>query len=519
VSHWILVPIVLPMLVAALLVVTAQFDLWLARFLSLATCGVSVLVAGHLWLEAMGGEILSYNLGNWPAPYGIVLVLDRLSALMLVLTSLLAVVVALASLDGCDSAGRGFHPLLLFQLAGINGAFLTGDLFNLFVFFEVLLIASYGLAVHGGGGPRLRAGLQFVVVNLVGSTLFLVGIGLLYGVTGSLHWADMVQRASEAAEGDQALLRVAGLLLMVVFGLKAALLPFHFWLPGTYCAVHPVVAAMFAVTTKVGLYAIVRLGGLMGWGEPVSWLPLDWVWPLAAVGIVVGSLGVAGSRSLGQMVSHAVVASMGTALLAIGLGTGEALVAGLYYTLHSTLAAAAMFLMVGVISQMRQGPADLLTRGSGGGHWLTLIGGLFLLTSVAMVGLPPLSGFVGKLLVLRSAATNPWAVSIWAIVLVTAWVVLLGFVRAGSLLFWGAAPPEPARGKDSAARPLLDPKPATGLPVLTLVATSGLLVVLCLMTFFSDRVLGQLQLTVDQIADRQLYWRASMGLGEGESDG
>jgi len=235
-------------------------------------------------------------------------------------------------------------------------------------------------------------------------------------VTGSLHWADMVHRASAAAEGDQSLLRVAGLLLMVVFGLKAALLPFHFWLPGTYSAVHPVVAAMFAVTTKVGLYAMVRLGGLLGWGEPSTWLPLDWLWPLAAVGIVVGSLGVAGSRSLGQMVSHAVVASMGTVLLAVGLGTSEALVAGLYYTLHSTLAAAAMFLMVGVISQLRQGPSDLLTRGSGGGLWLTLIGGLFLLSSVAMVGLPPLSGFVGKLLVLRSAATNPAAGWIWAII-------------------------------------------------------------------------------------------------------
>ncbi|HET6469710.1 MAG TPA: proton-conducting transporter membrane subunit, partial [Geminicoccaceae bacterium] len=190
-NHWIIVPIVLPALVAPLIVLAAQHDLMLQRCFSGASVVALLLVAVGLWIGAASGAPQAYELGAWPPPFGIVLVLDRLSALMVLLTAVLAVLVLAYAASGWDRRGRHFHALFQFQLMGVNGAFLTGDLFNLFVFFEVLLIASYGLMLHGAGAARLTAGLQYVVVNLVGSTLFLFAVGLLYAVTGTLNMADL----------------------------------------------------------------------------------------------------------------------------------------------------------------------------------------------------------------------------------------------------------------------------------------------------------------------------------------
>ncbi|MGL5631938.1 MAG: proton-conducting transporter membrane subunit, partial [Azovibrio sp.] len=190
-SHWIILPVLLPALMASILVIGARRDLVLARILSISSCVLLLGLSISLLVLANGGETQTYALGNWPAPFGIVLVLDRLSALMLVLTSTLALVVLLFAVGGNDTQGRHFHVLYQFELMGINGAFLTGDFFNLFVFFEILLIASYGLMVHGGGAERIKAGVQYVVVNILGSTLFLIAVGMIYSVTGTLNMADL----------------------------------------------------------------------------------------------------------------------------------------------------------------------------------------------------------------------------------------------------------------------------------------------------------------------------------------
>ena len=251
-NHWLILPILLPAVLGALLVVAARHDALLSRVFSVASCVLLLIVGLVLLGMASDGSIRVYALGDWVAPFGIVLVLDRLSALMLVLTALLGLGVLLYAVGGWDERGKHFHPLFQFQLMGLNGAFLTGDFFNLFVFFEILLIASYGLMVHGGGGLRVKAGVQYVVTNLVGSSLFLIAVGLIYSVTGTLNMADLALKVPQVPPADQALLQTGAVLLLLVFGVKAALVPLHFWLPGTYANAPGPVAALFAIMTKVG---------------------------------------------------------------------------------------------------------------------------------------------------------------------------------------------------------------------------------------------------------------------------
>ncbi|MDR0808392.1 MAG: monovalent cation/H+ antiporter subunit D, partial [Gemmobacter sp.] len=255
-GHWIILPVLLPALTGALCLLALRERLALARIASTAAT-LLLLLTGIGLMRETGAE--AYFLGDWPAPFGIVLVRDRLAALMVTLAALLALIAQChAMASGEDARGRHFHALWQFQLMGLNGAFLTGDAFNLFVFFEVLLIASYGLMVHGGGAARLKAGVQYVVVNLVGSTLFLLALATVYSVTGTLNMADLAVKLPLLPEGDFALVRLAGAMLLAVFALKAALVPLHVWLPATYAEAPAPVAALFAVMTKVGVYAALR---------------------------------------------------------------------------------------------------------------------------------------------------------------------------------------------------------------------------------------------------------------------
>lgn len=436
-SHWIIFPIVLPALMAPILLMGARHDMVLARVFSVASCVALLGIALGLLGSATQGQVLTYELGNWPAPFGIVLVLDRLSALMLVLTAALALAVVLFAINGADSRGRHFHALYQFQLMGINGAFLTGDFFNLFVFFEVLLIASYGLMVHGGGAARVKAGVQYVIINLVGSTLFLIAVGMIYSVTGTLNMADLALRVPEVPPADQALLQTGALLLLLVFSVKAALIPVHFWLPGTYANASAPVAALFAIMTKVGAYCIIRLYILAfgaGAGD-AAWLAAPWLLPAALVTLTLGMVGVLAARRLGQLASFAVIGSMGTLLTAVALFTPQSLAAALYYLLHSTLAGAVLFLVADLVARRRPGHEDALSVAPRFPH-LGLLAGAFFVAAIAITGMPPLSGFIGKLLILDAARPAPQVVWIWSLILLTSLLAIIGFGRAGSTLFW-----------------------------------------------------------------------------------
>jgi len=441
-SHVVITPVLLPLCTAILLLLLNRSGT-IPRALGMAAVLAQLGLALLLTALVSDGEILVYALGHWPAPFGIVLVADRLAAWMLVTTALLALFALWSALQGDDITGAHFHVLFQLQLFGINGAFLTGDLFNLFVFFEILLLASYGLLLHGGGRHRTRAGLHFVVVNLIGSTLFLFAVGTLYGVLGTLNMADLARKIADVPPENVWLVQSAGFLLFSVFALKAALLPFYLWLPAAYAKTSAPVAALFAIMTKVGAYSILRVSTLLFGAQagPIAHLFDPLLPPLAMATLVIGALGAVASVQLRQQVAYLVVASVGSLLLAFGLGHAEGIAAGLYYLPHTTFTAAALFLLADVIARQRGASDDRLDPGpaiAGSG----LLGALFFIAAVAMAGLPPLAGFVGKLLTLRAALDHPLMFWMMATVLSAGLLSMIALARSGSLLFFRPAAAE-----------------------------------------------------------------------------
>ncbi len=422
-----------------------------SRRIALGSVLLGAVFAWRLLEQAAGGTLAVVHLGGWPAPYGIVLVVDRLSAMMLALTSVIALPVLLYASGGWDSHGRHFHALFQFQLMGLNGAFVTGDLFNLFVFFEVLLVASYALLLHGLDRERLRAGVHYVVLNLAASALFLVGAALIYGLTGTLNLAQLGLLVSQASGAQATLLQVAAVLLLVVFALKAALMPLGLWLPATYAAACAPVAALFAIMTKVGVYAILRVHGVVFGASAQA--PIDLHALLLATGLATAAfavLGVLAAHTLSRLAAWLTVGSVGTIVAALGLGAASAWSGALYYLLNSTLIIAALFLLSELVAAQRGDAADRLEP-AGAVAQPVLLGLMLLLAAASTAGLPPLPGFIGKLMILQASAPHPWALAVWATLLGVGALTLVALARAGSILFWHVRDDVPgARGGASA---------------------------------------------------------------------
>jgi multicomponent K+:H+ antiporter subunit D len=439
-DHLPVLPVILPAFAGALLLLV-HGNIRPRRAIGIAATLAYLVVALLLLERAIDAGPIVYEMGDWPAPFGIVLVADRLASLMILVLGVIATCAVVYARAGWDTRGRYFHAFFQFQLMGLSGAFLTGDLFNLFVFFEVLLIASYCLLLHGLGVERLRAAVHYVVLNLIGSALFLIAASLLYAVTGTLNIAHLSVRVGELAPPDQPIAAAAGMILFVVFALKAASFPLHFWLPGAYAAAAAPVAALFAIMTKVGVYSIVRIFGTVFGADagPLAQLASPWLLPLSIATMIAGVLGALAARGLAEMVAFLTVSSVGTMLVGLVPGTEASVSGSLFYMVHSTLTVAALFLVAELLGA-RRGPAgDELVPAPRMSKPLVL-GMLFVLGGASIVGLPPFSGFLGKLMILQGTSASAAAAWIWASVLGVGFLMLVGVARAGAVIFWSNAP-------------------------------------------------------------------------------
>lgn len=506
-QHLLIVPILAPLLTGAL-----QLFLGEHRTLRVASALVSVVMqAGaaltllylttdsmpHMWTEGVG----VYAIGSWPAPAGIVLVVDRLAALMLVLTSMVALAALVYSLAYWDRVAPAFHSLFQFLLMGLNGAFLTGDLFNLFVCFEVLLASSYGLLLHGSGTGRVRASVHYVAVNLVGSFLFLIGVAMIYGMTGTLNMADLAGRITLLGAEDRALFEAGAAILGVAFLIKAGAWPLNFWLPTTYTAASSPIGAVFAIMTKVGVYAVLRVGTLLASAdEQTSFIDVGLFLGGAAT-IAYALIGMLASHQLGRIVSFSVVASTGLLFMALGLRI-EALTAPVLLYLASSVLATSAFFMVNGLAQRtrtlrmreaadlgplpddtyigfgaRQGADPLSPRDEVGiaiPAAMAFLGLTFVCCVLLVAGLPPLSGFLAKFALLRAAIgqtpaheTSAYTWVFCAAVLMTGVAATIALSRVGSRLFWSV------RGRRTPRLRLIEAGPPAFLILLCLVLTAS----------------------------------------------
>jgi multicomponent K+:H+ antiporter subunit D len=439
VSHLILLPFLLPLLAGALLMALADRP-GARKAVTAVMAVVGLVVAVAIVQHSLAGPI-SYQMGDWPAPFGITMHLDRLSATMLMLSAVVAAVATLTAIGVDDARSRYALALAQFQVAGINGAFLAGDLFNLFVCFEILLISSYALMVQGSGRAP-RASLLYTVINLVGSSIFLLGIAMLYGATGTLNLADLAVRLQMMPPEVTALGITGAWLVALVFALKAAVLPIGLWLPGAYAIAGPTAVTLFALLTKVGVYAMMRVFG--PWFAPESALSGigTALWVGALVSLILGAVLALAATSLRRLAGALVVGSVATALLALSIGGTRAISAALFYTLHSTIAAAACFLVAASLARLRGDAEDRLDVApaiTGRGAMMLL----FLGIAVVVTGLPPLSGFLGKVSVLQAVMPTERATWSVTILLAASLLTMLAVARAGNAVFL-KAPSAPA---------------------------------------------------------------------------
>ncbi|MGH1357790.1 MAG: monovalent cation/H+ antiporter subunit D [Burkholderiaceae bacterium] len=507
--HLIALPVLIPLLAGALAAVVGGYSRGLSRTIGLLAALSHVTVSLLLLTSVQSGEVEVYSMSNWAAPFGIVLVLDRLSALMLVLTSTLALIGLLYANAAWADQGRRFQALWQFQLMGLSGAFLTGDLFNLFVFFEVLLAASYALLLHGGGRSRVGSTFHFVVVNLTASSVFLVAVALLYSVTGTLNMAHLALSIEQIPPQDIGLVAVAGILLLTVFLIKSGLAPFHFWVPASYgSAAAPVVALIVA---KVGAYAILRVFPLLFGADAgaLSELARPWVLTLAMLTLLIGSAGTLASQTLRQLAATLTLVSIGTLFVPLAVGSPESLSAATFYMVHSTIATATLFLVAEWVGTHRGKRGDRLQPGQAISHPI-LIGGALLWAMITSVGLPPTSGFIGKILVLDSLMAFEGAGWLWAAILFSSFCSLVAVSRALSVLLWNHAdevPDDPeAQSHWGSQEHLLTPvQSADGRAIGALIATAMVLLLSLAIVVFAGPLKTETEKLAGQIKDRHGY--------------
>lgn len=517
--HLAILPILIPLVAGALMLFFDERERRLKTVLSMlslfAVLGVAIVLLGR---AHFGGEpvALIYLVGNWPAPVAINLVVDRLAGVMLVLTASLALPAILYAMERWDRVGPHFHSLFQFLLVGLNGAFLTGDLFNLFVFFEVMLAASYGLVLHGGGSQRVRSGMHYIAVNLGSSLIFLIGIAMVFGATGSLNMAEIALRA-EALEGfTRPILHVGLAMLGLAFLVKAGMWPLCHWLVPAYSAAAGPVAAVFAMLSKVGIYALLRLALLLP-GEGAAFGSMV-IFIGGAGTLAFASVGLLASQSMKRASAYFILMSSGTLLAAFGISVPGGTAGALFYLVSSTLAVSAFFMLVELLEREQQDMAGVLAvtqEAYGDGEQaeeeeleigqimpraVAVLGVGFSLLALVLVGLPPLSGFLAKLSIL-TAILGPGSAEIGTrrsilaiLLLLSGLVALVALLRIGIRTFW--APVEPLT------------------PRVTIIETAPILILIAMLvalTAFAGPAMDLLLATAEDMHSPARYLSAVLG--------
>lgn len=483
-SNLVFLPIFIPLFVGALLVffnkrhqLTMKIS-YLTVFLNL---GVSIYLSYYVFKN----NPLILETGGWKAPYGIILVADKLSVIMILSVNVIALAAVIFASSSVSSkmVQHYFYPLFFLLIAGVSGAFLTGDLFNLFVFFEVLLMASYGLIIIGGSKHQFRESVKYILLNLFSSILFVTTVAFLYSVTGTVNMAQLGERVAEVEQ--QGILTGIGILLFVVFATKGALFPLYFWLPKSYIVPSPVVSALFgALLTKVGVYSMLRVYTLI-FSHKLELTHTFFIW-VASITMLIGVIGALSTSNVKLIIAYNIMPAIGFMLLGIGTFSAESLAGTIYYLVHDMAIKAALFFLAGLLV-WHAGTSNLNKMG---GYIKTspLLGWMFFIAALVLAGIPPFSGFIGKYLLLRGAFDEEHYFAA-GIGLLSSLLILFSVIRIFIGAFWGEVKEEP---KEKVRR--------SGL------AASGLLIAISiLLGVGAEWFYPYIQSAADSLIDPQIY--------------
>ncbi|CUA79042.1 Na+/H+ antiporter subunit D [Anoxybacillus suryakundensis] len=431
-SNLLLWPILIPLVTAIILIFFPKHVFWQRAVSTLATTSLIVASSVLLYRVHTNG-IQTLNVGNWPAPFGITLVSDSLSALLVLTTSIIALACLMYSFYAIGHKRETFYYYSFFQflLVGVNGAFTTGDLFNLFVFFEVMLMSSYVLLVLGGTKIQLRETIKYTLVNVISSALFVVAVAYLYAVTGTLNMAHLAQRIHDL--GSSPILTVIAVLFMIVFGLKGAIFPLYFWLPGAYYAPPTPVLALFGgLLTKVGVYSILRTFTLLFTHDAMyTHTLLAW---LALGTIVIGVIGAVAYNDMRYIVIYNIIAAVGVMIFGISMMTPDSLEGTIFYLLQDMVMKAMLFLFVGIVFSITR--SNDIRSFSGLMTSYPLLGWAFFIAALSLAGIPPFSGFIGKLFIVK-ASFDQHLIFEAVVILLSSLLVLYSVMKIFMNGFWG----------------------------------------------------------------------------------
>jgi len=441
-TNLVILPILIP-LVAAILSLFLWRHVQLQRLIALAATGLHLVIALILIHSVSELGILVSQPGSWPAPFGITLAADLLSAVMVLLGSMMGFGIVIYSLVSMDPRREafGYYPLLHVLLMGVSGAFLTGDLFNLYVWFEVMLIASFVLLALGGERSQLEGAIKYVTLNLVSSAIFLAGVGCLYGVAGTLNMADLSVYLSSHA--DSRVVTVVAMLFLVSFGIKAAVFPLFFWLPASYHTPPVAISAIFAgLLTKVGVYALIRVFTLL-FASDVEFTHSLILW-IAVFTMVTGVLGAAAQWDFRRTLSFHIVSQIGYMLFGLGIFTPLALAGSIFYIIHHIIVKTNLFLISGVVHRLK---GSYEFKKLGGVYksypWLSIF---FLISALSLAGVPPLSGFWGKFILLK-AGIQAELYAMTMIALIVGLLTLFSMTKIWAEVFWKDQPEEQIKNR------------------------------------------------------------------------